>query len=196
MDNTIEMYGPKLWYLIHYFSLHHTPIYFCQFIEGLRYLIPCLKCRKHFNNHLHTLDYRTVSDSTMFLWSYKIHNIVNEVLGKQSPLYKEAKLLYQQENLDNFWYIMYTFAANLDKSNIREFKNFVEVSMQMLPSLKMMNLLTKYPHCIYPYTPQGMFLWIYSLNQAYNIITGMSNGESYKLNKQFFHSKCDNCELK
>ncbi len=194
-DNTIEMYGPKLWYLIHYFSLHYSPAKFCQFIEGLRYLIPCVKCRKHFNENLHQLDYKKEPDSAMYLWSYKIHNCVNEHLGKTSPSYQSSKALYQNENLENFWYIMYTFASNLDDTNLHKFKQFVEVCIKMIPSLCSLNLLKKFPNCIFPYSSQGMFLWIYSLNNAYNNLTNTTNDQSYKLKKQFFYSKCDKCDL-
>jgi hypothetical protein len=133
-------------------------------------------------------------DGEMFLWSYKIHDKVNKVLNKSSPSYKEAEQMYQKENMDNFWYIMYTFASNLDVYNQSYFKNFVQASMKML-SIDKYNLLKKYPNCIYPKNSQGMFLWIYTLNQAYNCITNTRNEESYKLKKDFFYSKCDKCDL-
>lgn len=87
-----DIWGPIFWYTIHIVALGYPPIPSAeqktaakQFYESLQYLIPCPICREHYAQHLKDLpvDSATQSRSDLIHWTWQIHNLVNQSLGKR-----------------------------------------------------------------------------------------------------------------
>lgn len=191
--NKIELYGPKLWSLIHYFSAHYDCRYFPWFIDCLRYLIPCEGCRKHFSDNLRVIPFSDFAPDSVFLWSYVVHAKVNKLLYKKTPPYATARAAFVQAPetlMDDYWYLLYTFAANITPSGVQYYKSFVDVTVGMLPNKKRLKTIIKRnPPCTFPSTPHGLFLWTYTIHQLY------SPDESYDTKKSRFYAKCEQCTV-
>lgn len=95
--NSLSIYGPKLWHTIHTFAADYNPKTdrnsFMMFIISVGELLPCQKCKTHFKQNLKKFPLNQYLDSRekVFLWSYMMHNEVNEMQGKKSPPYKDTK---------------------------------------------------------------------------------------------------------
>jgi hypothetical protein len=85
------VWGPIFWNTIHIVALGYsiTPTdeekkAAKQFYESLTYVIPCPICRVHYKSHLEELpvDAALGGRSDLIEWTWKIHNRVNEELGK------------------------------------------------------------------------------------------------------------------
>lgn len=98
-----EVWGNPTWFVIHFSSMH-SPIPFNfdwalsykAFISCLMFMIPCPKCRAHLMENLpknHIDDYLYSRDS-IFEWSVRLHNIVNESIDKPILSLLEARQLY------------------------------------------------------------------------------------------------------
>ena len=97
--NTLEVYGPKIWHVIHTFAANYNPSQrtnFQLFIMSVSDLIPCKVCREHFKLNLkkHPLEKFLINKQSLFLWSYLMHNEVNELQGKESPDYRTCAKYY------------------------------------------------------------------------------------------------------
>jgi hypothetical protein len=117
-----KIWGPALWTVIHSVALNYpddtndnlVKYKHREFIVNLQYIIPCNKCRNNYKRNLkiHPLtDEDLKSSSSFFLWTLKLHNIVNMELGK--PILTEKKLLEimlnnskhkKKTDTDNFLY--------------------------------------------------------------------------------------------
>lgn len=188
--NRIETYGPKLWTLIHYFSAHYDRCNFTWFIDCLQHLIPCDGCRKHFTENLRKIPIKDFLPNAAFLWSYNVHAEVNKLLNKTTPSYKDALFacINPPNLMSDYWYVLYTIAANINPSGVQYYKPFVDATVGMLPNKERLRMIIKRnPPCIYPSTPHGLFLWTYTIHQLY------CPDESYDNKKSRFYAKCDQC---
>ena len=63
-----------------------------DFFMSLKNVIPCMKCRTHYEQHLSELPIRSFLETrdSLIDWLYKIHNKVNESLGK--PQFDKNKI--------------------------------------------------------------------------------------------------------
>ncbi len=86
------VWGPIFWYTMHIVALGYPPnpppeykAAAKQFYESLQYLIPCPVCREHYAVHLKELPLEPAlnSRSDLIHWTWQIHNLVNESLGKR-----------------------------------------------------------------------------------------------------------------
>ena len=59
---------------------------------SLKNVIPCMKCRTHYEQHISELPIRSFLETrdSLIDWLYKIHNKVNESLGK--PQFDKNKI--------------------------------------------------------------------------------------------------------
>ncbi len=87
-----DVWGPIFWYTIHIVALGYPPnpsaeqkMAAKQFYESLQQLIPCPVCREHYKVHLQELplDSALNSRTDLIHWTWQIHNLVNESLGKR-----------------------------------------------------------------------------------------------------------------
>lgn len=133
-----KYWGPKVWYLLHSFSInnnlkipnnkkHNYYIFYTSFY----YILPCFICSKHYNEilyYINPLDENNITQKYLKRWVYNTHNIVNDILDK--PKYKYSKLsedykfinhskifftikiLFQNLNFDNMSLIMFDQVYN------------------------------------------------------------------------------------
>jgi hypothetical protein len=96
---TKSWWGPRIWYLLHSFASYSPEIctyeyFMCYkaFVVTLSKLLPCHECRAHLQSNLKTLpmDCYGKTRLSLFGWSFKLHNIVNEQLNKEPYLWDKA----------------------------------------------------------------------------------------------------------
>ena len=86
-----EVWGPMMWRVIHIWSLSYPlnpsdadRVAAANYFNNLPHLIPCPKCGSDFAAILLMYPVENALDSRADLveWSWKIHNIVNQKIGK------------------------------------------------------------------------------------------------------------------
>lgn len=94
-----NFWGPYFWTSIHSATVTYTPDKaqaFKAFLYSLTEILPCMECREHLKQNLTTfkVDPYLTDNHSLFLWSYYLHDIVNQQLGKKSPPLQAVKNLY------------------------------------------------------------------------------------------------------
>lgn len=98
-----KVWGPGLWKYLHSAAAASgTPeerAAFVALVPALGPTIPCKKCRAHFLENQRKIDIRSYMDSAerLFMWTYKMHDAVNQAQGKVYPQrisYLEARAMY------------------------------------------------------------------------------------------------------
>jgi hypothetical protein len=98
-----EFWGPSAWRFIHSMATCYTPDQkeaFKKFMGTLPQLLPCERCRRNLKKNLveHPLNEASLADNdSLFLWTYKLHDMVNRELGKSSPSYESVRAKYWKE---------------------------------------------------------------------------------------------------
>ena len=95
-----KYWGPKVWYLLHSYSINNnSKIHdnkkhnYYIFYTSLIYLLPCNECSRHYTNILYdinVLEEHKITRKYMKIWVFNTHNLVNGILDK--PQYKYSKL--------------------------------------------------------------------------------------------------------
>jgi hypothetical protein len=91
-----SVWGPSTWHLLHTMSFNY-PInpscddktHYMEFILSLQYILPCGKCRENLKKNFKKLPLKLKnmeSRHTFSLYIYKLHEVVNKMLGKKSGL--------------------------------------------------------------------------------------------------------------
>lgn len=88
-ENIMKLNGPGIWYIIHRSALLKDNI-----VDTVIKYLPCQECTNHCKNWIKN-NPPPKDDNDMFLWTIKMHNHVNEKLGKPNFLYTEALELYK-----------------------------------------------------------------------------------------------------
>ena len=104
-----KYWGPKVWYLLHIFSMnnnlkilnnkiHNYYIFYTSFY----YILPCFICSKHYHEilyYINPLEEDKINQKYLKKWVYDTHNIVNDILNK--PLYKYSTLKKEYKTVDH-----------------------------------------------------------------------------------------------
>ena len=101
-----SVWGPSLWHYLHTMSFNYpnNPTHFQkqkhkQFIENLKYTLPCKYCRMNLEKNLKAIPLKDcyLKNRKMFsFFVYKLHEHINKMLGKQSGLsYNEVRDRYE-----------------------------------------------------------------------------------------------------
>lgn len=91
--------GPATWVAIHSAAATYTPSKkngFIKLIQGVAETFPCERCQRNFAKHLRELplgNYLKNKDE-LFLWTYLMHDKVNQLKRVKSPAYKDVKKYY------------------------------------------------------------------------------------------------------
>lgn len=95
-----EVWGPKTWFLLHSVTLEYPENpkdedkqNFKDFIQSFQKIIPCLKCRENFKNHLTENPLTSEILATrqkVVKWMIDVHNSVNKMTNKPILTYEEA----------------------------------------------------------------------------------------------------------
>lgn len=69
---------------------------FQDFVNALKNVIPCPKCKRHFDLYLS----KRPIQRPFFSWSVNFHNAVSERIGKRTYSVEEARELYREPEVD------------------------------------------------------------------------------------------------
>ena len=113
-----SQWGPRLWEFLHAcsFAFPDTPTEeqtkaFEKLLEALRVLLPCPKCREHYNNFIIEKPAPATCGTDLQKWLVDFHNDVNQRLGKPTVPLETVKAGYTSEaalakntpKTSNFW---------------------------------------------------------------------------------------------
>ena len=88
-----NFWGPHVWATIHTLALkadsQNEITAFNNFADSLHFLLPCDNCKGDFHKWHSKNGYAHLGQA--FSWSVKLHNYVNEKLGKQTVDIEEAR---------------------------------------------------------------------------------------------------------
>lgn len=76
-------WGPRLWYLLHTFSVKvelslDNRLLWGRFLKASLAVMNCPKCQSHFSEELRGLNLKTITKTQLEEWFYNLHNEVNE----------------------------------------------------------------------------------------------------------------------
>ena len=99
-----EIWGPHGWYFLHSITLAYPDnptnddkMYHKNFFESLKNILPCEKCRNHYDQTLTTypIEKHLENKESLFKWLVDVHNRVNIDNGKREYSYDEVTKLYE-----------------------------------------------------------------------------------------------------
>ena len=101
-----SVWGPSLWHYLHTMSfnypIHPTDVqkkYHKQFIQSLKYVLPCKYCRMNLRNNLKAVplnDTALKNRENFSRWMYDLHEHINQMLKKKSGLsYEDVRERYE-----------------------------------------------------------------------------------------------------
>jgi hypothetical protein len=93
-----DVWGPSLWGAFHALCLTGTIT--SEFVQEFANVIPCPACAMHFRDILETFPFEQAEDK--FQWSVRIHNQVNERLGKPIVRVEEARVKWSSRPCSQF----------------------------------------------------------------------------------------------
>jgi hypothetical protein len=173
-----NFWGPKVWYLLHAFSIngnykinvskkHNYYIFYTSFI----YVLPCYICGQHYTEILYNinkLEEDKINRLYMKRWVYNTHSIVNNILDKKK--YKYSKLKEDYKILDNnkIFYTLKILLYNLDFNKMSLitfdqvysfFKNFCIIYPDKIIRKNLKNII-KTNHFLKAETPKQFKKWL------------------------------------
>lgn len=175
--NSLDVYGPKIWYVLHVLALGYTPhaklLYhpYRAFVAAIKELLPCQMCRVHFAANLikYDLEKYLSNSSAIFLWTYLIHNEVNEKNRKTSPSYSTCfnnvkSQLNSMEIIPNLFFTLFTLAMyNPTHEKIGYLIMLITALRYLVPTEKLRKVFTtateRYKNINFVSTPT--LYWIY-----------------------------------
>ena len=101
-----SIWGPAMWHALHTISFDY-PVHPCnadkkhykEFIESLKYVLPCKYCRVNLTNNLKIYPIREChmkNRDTFSRYVFNLHEIINKMLGKKSGLsYCDVRETYE-----------------------------------------------------------------------------------------------------
>jgi hypothetical protein len=100
------VWGPSTWHLLHTMSFNYPVAPSCDekrhyrdFVLHLQYVLPCGKCRKNLKKNFKKLPLlwkHMENRATFSLYIYKLHELINKMLGKKSGLsYADVRERYE-----------------------------------------------------------------------------------------------------
>jgi hypothetical protein len=197
--NTLNIYGPKLWYLIHFFGMladNKNEDYiksYIAFIECTYELFPCPMCKAHYKKNLEKYNIKNYQNKYLE-WSCLIHNEVNMTNMKPDFTVSECSNIYENQKnktiyLDNILYILYTFATTYKIENFKYYKCLVVVFGNLIPDIVIQEIYIKalkiYILDDYKKSYSEVFYWVYLINTYINCQLGNAKLDYYNL-KHFF----------
>ena len=88
-----KIWGSHVWATIHVLALNESKN-FAAFLDSLEHLLPCKKCRMHFQ------EYKSKNPllGNAFEWTVRFHNAVNQKLGKSEMSVEAARAMWISES--------------------------------------------------------------------------------------------------
>lgn len=96
-----KVFGPKWWFVIHSMAANATDdkkraAYRHFMMDLLPILLPCAVCANHYKANVSKIpiDQFMSNHVDLLTWSWKLHDIVNVMLGQTSPPLSEVQKIY------------------------------------------------------------------------------------------------------
>jgi hypothetical protein len=183
-----KFWGPSGWKLLHSIAMcfddnvDDKRIY-KGFFSTVRYVLPCIYCRRSYSKFLHELK---IDTKDFFKWTYKIHNKVNDKLKKQgynskknpkySTIYRKYSKFVKKINCMLGWDFIYSIIFNYPQysyelSNVRYngYIKFFHYLKYVLPCKKIRESYSKYitqqPIENNMEKREDLILWCYNLEK-------------------------------
>jgi hypothetical protein len=103
--STSKRFGPGTWYTLHVFALsaeksEKKKDAFISFVEDLSQNMWCSVCEEHFSRYVaeHPLEPYRNKKHGLFEWTWRLHNTVNQRLGKPQLSFSEALQIYTEKS--------------------------------------------------------------------------------------------------
>lgn len=143
--NALNVYGPRIWYVIHLFALGYLKreklLYhpYQAFIVAIKELFPCQICKNHFEINMIKLpiEHYLANPMAIFMWTYLVHNEVNELNHKTSPSYNVClkytkNQLKSWEILPNLFFTLFTLVKYNNMTEKRGYLIMLTTSLKYL----------------------------------------------------------------
>jgi len=101
-----DIWGPKIWYLLHIIMIHPTAkqSVYKEFFYNLQFLLPCENCRNSYKEHIIAIPFpKTKTENSD--WLINVHNRVNKSTNKP---------ILDLNTATNFWKNEYKNIEKLD----------------------------------------------------------------------------------
>lgn len=107
---TTNEWGPYFWYVIHMvcFNYPNNPndyhkMTYKNFLEAIGNVLPCKKCRQHYQTHISKVPVTPFLDNNQLLnqWVIDLHNSVNMSLSKHILSYEQVYHIYNNLEVIN-----------------------------------------------------------------------------------------------
>lgn len=185
-------WGPAIWTSIHVIAASFPDYedkvrfkHFKAFMFSLTRILPCNECRRHLRQNLEVvepIDNYGQNRRRLFLWTWKLHNHVNKMLGKSEMPLATALNIYSPKNIDKtfwgrpIWKAIHSMASSYPSRYIKEyadcFKAFMISLTHLLPCDYCQNHLFTHlkTHHIDKYLGKrdDLFLWTWILHNEVN----------------------------
>ena len=101
-----HFWGPSTWKVIHAFAIGfpENPTIeevnaMGNFLDGLKHLIPCAKCRRHYSDNMKEIGPPPVySKKDLVKWTFDLHNMVNKMLNKKQYPFEKFEIDFGLKN--------------------------------------------------------------------------------------------------
>lgn len=131
----IKIWGPSLWELIHTTALNYKPEYknkYILFFHSLSPLIPCQKCRYHYNRYYlkNPIKKYLSSKDKLLTWVNNLHNEINRRNKKKMFTLAESKEKFIDSNNNITFHhtkIKPFFNNCINTMTSRKFKSFQNI---------------------------------------------------------------------
>lgn len=156
---------------------------------------PCEKCKGHFftmlKDHLDTHISDEYSDNFIFL--FKLHNIVNDRLGKQILSLNQVYDIYSNIDTDNslFWFLFHLWPKSL--STNQDYQNYINMFytfINLIPTKSMRDLFleanSSLPIENVSHSPISFFNWSYAFRNFIDTKLGIDIPEYNDIYKMYF----------
>ena len=210
MVNKLSIYGPKLWFILHSLAYKFIPqnkACFLTFIYSIQELIPCIRCRTHFQENLKDFppdDFYLNSHLGLFIWSYLMHERVNKQLNKNGIAFNVASEFYSVASNNtnqlgaNLWHIIHTFASGYEGRPSQKtcFVLFIECLCRLTPwniSFWVKQLPLTADRF---FNKESLLTWTYLLHDMVNKHMG-KDSPSFTVVKNFYigNEECKACNI-
>jgi hypothetical protein len=162
---------------------------------GIKELFPCQICKKHLTGNLkkYNLSDYLLNSSSMFMWSYLIHNEVNEMNNKMSPPYNSCLGLVQStvdniEIIPNLFFTLFTLIEyNNSKDKIGYFIMLMTTLKYLIPMDSVRHAYTYVleKHKTVDFSKVSLLFWVYSIYKEVNSILNIPY-YSYEVISEYF----------
>ncbi len=145
-----KLWGPYCWYLFHVVSYSFDSTkdkIYSKFYSSLGLILPCKKCKYHYQKHIKKIPPPTTSKNNLASWCVDVHNRTNKYKEKKEYLEKEAHNLYHVDNklIINHKYITGFLKIIFEyNSRSKDFLKFLHILAKIFPCKVCQHKLSRY----------------------------------------------------